>query len=184
MYSSWVYNLEIFHFQLQKWLLLQMSIHLSVILSSKLLSLLSAILLIDHYAYQPFDLLHDFKAFWLLILILILKLNIKMCQTANEILNPKIMFHPYIQDVLWKNFQDWCLPDRRNPILRFPPVEGRVCLYNCSYSSRSLPALEEILELDCACQEDTNLVNFFTEHLVYMDGTLFWGSKFHSQEYL
>ena len=37
------------------------------------------------------------------------------------------------------------------------------------------------LELDCACQEDTNLENFFTEHLVYMGGTLFWGSKFHSQ---
>ena len=60
-------------------------------------------------------------------------------------------------------------------------MEGRVCLYNCSYSSRSLPTLGEILELDCACQEDTNLENFFTEHLVYMGGTLFWGSKFHSQ---
>ena len=86
------------------------------------------------------------------------------------------MFHPYIQDLLWKKFQDWCHPDKRNPILRFPPVEGRVCLYNCSYSSRSLPALQEMLELDCAYQEDTNLKNFFTEYFyvfyVFSEGIL------------
>ena len=112
-------------------------------------------------------------------------MSIKMCHTrvilANEILNPKIMFHPYIQDILWKNFQDWCLPDRRNPILIFPPVQAGICYCNYSCTDRLCPPLEGNLELDCACQEDTNLENFFTEHLVYMGGTLFWGSKFHSQ---
>ena len=63
---------------------------------------------------------------------------------------------------------------KQNPLLRFPPVEDRVCLYNCSYSSRSLPALEEIIELDFACQEATKIENFFTEYVVYMCGTLFW----------
>ena len=77
----------------------------------------------------------------------------------------------------------WCRQSRDHLFLQlfYSAVEGRVCLYNCSYSSRSLPALEEILELDCACQEDTNLENFFTEYLICMCGTLFWGSKFHSQ---
>ena len=100
---------------------------------------------------------------------------------ANEIFSTRILFHTYLQDILWKNFQDWCLPDKQNPILSFLPVEGRVCLYNCSYSSRSLPTVERIKELDFACQEDTNLENFFTEYLVYMCGTLFWYWKFHSQ---
>ena len=56
-----------------------------------------------------------------------------------------------------------------------------MCYCNCSCTDRLCPPLEGNLELDCACQEDTNLENFFTDHVVYMCVTLFWGSKFHSQ---
>ena len=46
-------------------------------------------------------------------------------------------------------------------------MEGRVCLYNYSCSSTSLPILQEILELDSACQEDTNLENF-SQNILYI----------------
>ena len=80
---------------------------------------------------------------------------------ANEIQSIIIMFHTYIQDILWKNFPDWCLPDKQHPILRFPPVEGSVCLYNCSCSSTSLPSTRGNLRIGCCLSGRHQSGNFF-----------------------
>ena len=68
----------------------------------------------------------------------------KMCHTkvilANEIQSIIIMFHTYIQDILWKKFPDWCLPDKQHPILRFPLVEGRDVLLQLQLYRQNLPS--------------------------------------------
>ena len=80
-------------------------------------------------------------------------LNSKMCHTkvilANEIQSIIIMFHTYIQDILWKNFPDWCLPDKQHPILRFPPVEGRDVLLQLQLYRQTLPSTGGNLRIGC-----------------------------------
>ena len=95
-----------------------------------------------------------YETFFNMLVILWFVCILRMCLLrcailANEIQSIIIMFHTYIQDILWKNFPDWCLPDKQHPILRFPPVEGRVCLYNCSCSSTSLPSTGGNLWIGC-----------------------------------
>ena len=78
----------------------------------------------------------------------LLLLYSKMCHTrvifVNEIFSTKILFHTYIQYILWKNFQDWCLPDKQNPILIFSPVQAEICYSNYSCTDRLCPPLEGI----------------------------------------
>ena len=80
-------------------------------------------------------------------------MGIKMCHTkvilANEIQSIIIMFHTYIQDILWKNFPDWCLPDKQHPILRFLPVEGRDVLLQLQLYRQTLPSTGGNLRIGC-----------------------------------
>ena len=76
-----------------------------------------------------------------------------MCHTrvifANEIFSTKMMFHTYIQEILWKKFQDWCLPDKQHPILRFPLVEGRDVLLQLQLYRQTLPSTGGNLRIGC-----------------------------------
>ena len=60
---------------------------------------------------------------------------------------------------------------------KFLSSVGRDLLMQLQLYRQLCPTEEGILEGEFACLEDINLENFFTEYLIFMHGTLFWGNS-------